>query len=89
MLQFIYHLKTIAFLQKRWKVKMEGKVLWFNNKKGYGFAGTTKENHIFLHYSNIKDGIDIKEGDEIIFDMVSGEKGLKAINIDKIKGVMI
>lgn len=62
----------------------EGKVKWFNPKKGYGFISTTDGQDIFVHYSNIvKDGYKtLDEGEEVTFDIVEGEKGLRAENVE-------
>ena len=61
----------------------EGKVKWFNPKKGYGFISTTDGRDIFVHYSNISgDGYkSLDQGDTVKFDIVDGEKGLRAENV--------
>jgi len=61
----------------------EGKVKWFNPRKGYGFISTTDGRDIFVHYSNIAgDGYKtLDEGDNVTFDVVEGEKGLRAENV--------
>ncbi|MHC4265655.1 MAG: cold-shock protein [Planctomycetota bacterium] len=61
----------------------EGTVKWFNPKKGYGFISTTDGRDIFVHYSNISgDGYkSLEQGDTVKFDVVEGEKGLRADNV--------
>jgi CspA family cold shock protein len=61
----------------------EGKVKWFNTRKGYGFISTDDGADIFVHYSNIAaDGYKtLAEGDAVTFDVVEGEKGLRAENV--------
>jgi CspA family cold shock protein len=61
----------------------EGKVKWFNTRKGYGFISTADGTDIFVHYSNISgDGYrTLAEGDPVSFDIVEGEKGLRAENV--------
>ncbi|MHC4293452.1 MAG: cold-shock protein [Planctomycetota bacterium] len=63
----------------------EGKVKWFNPKKGYGFISTTDGRDIFVHYSNISgDGYkSLDQGDTVKFDVVEGEKGLRAENVTR------
>ena len=61
----------------------EGTVKWFNPKKGYGFISTEDDRDIFVHYASIVgDGFKtLVEGDAVNFDIVEGEKGLRAENI--------
>ena len=58
----------------------KGKVKWFNNAKGYGFIGREDGPDVFVHYSAIQlDGYKtLKEGDEVEFDVVEGQKGPQA-----------
>ena len=64
-----------------------GKVKWFNESKGFGFI--TQDDggaDVFAHYSEIKgEGFkSLAEGDAVNFDVVEGDKGPKAANIEKI-----
>ena len=61
----------------------DGKVKWFNPRKGYGFIATTEGKDIFVHYSSISgDGYKtLNEGDSVTFDVVEGDKGLRAENV--------
>ena len=58
----------------------KGKVKWFNNAKGYGFIGRDDGPDVFVHYSAIQlDGYKtLKEGDDVEFDVVEGQKGPQA-----------
>ena len=61
----------------------DGKVKWFNPRKGYGFIATADGRDIFVHYSSISgDGYKtLVEGDPVTFDIVEGDKGLRAENV--------
>jgi len=61
----------------------DGKVKWFNPRKGYGFIATEDGRDIFVHYSSISgDGYKtLNEGDPVTFDVVEGDKGLRAENV--------
>jgi CspA family cold shock protein len=61
----------------------DGNVKWFNPRKGYGFIATSDGRDIFVHYSSISgDGYrTLVEGDPVTFDIIEGEKGLRAENV--------
>jgi len=65
---------------------MTGKVKWFNSEKGYGFITTDEGQDIFAHYSQIqKDGFkSLDENERVSFDVVEGDKGPQASNIESI-----
>ena len=58
----------------------EGKVKWFNPQKGYGFISTEEGKDIFVHFSSISsEGFrSLKEGAQVSFDIIEGDKGLRA-----------
>ncbi|NOY95666.1 MAG: cold shock domain-containing protein [Chlorobi bacterium] len=58
----------------------KGTVKFFNDSKGYGFIkeeGTEKE--YFVHVSGLVD--QVRENDEVSFDLQEGKKGLNAVNV--------
>jgi CspA family cold shock protein len=65
----------------------KGKVKWFNNAKGYGFIGRDDGPDVFVHYSSIQlDGYKtLKEGDDVEFDIVQGQKGPQADAVIRLK----
>ena len=61
-----------------------GTVKWFNNAKGYGFILSDIDNEdLFAHYSTIKmEGYKtLKAGQQVVFDIIKGDKGSHAVNI--------
>ena len=58
----------------------KGQIKWFNNAKGFGFIGREDGPDVFVHFSAIQsDGYkSLKEGDEVEFDIVEGQKGPQA-----------
>lgn len=57
-----------------------GTVKFFNDAKGFGFIteeGSNKEH--FVHISGLID--EVREGDEVEFDLVDGKKGLNAVDV--------
>lgn len=63
-----------------------GKVKWFDNKKGFGFIAQDQGQDVFVHHTCIA-GSGFKtliEGEEVTFDLVSSDKGPKALNVQRL-----
>lgn len=61
-----------------------GKVKWFNDSKGYGFIERPDgEDDVFVHFSAIEmEGFKtLSEGQEVEFELVTGDKGPQAANV--------
>jgi len=61
---------------------MKGKVKFFNDEKGFGFIAGEDNKEYFVHESGIKKG-PIAEADEVSFDVEEGDRGPKAVNVEK------
>lgn len=61
-------------------VMKEGTVKFFNNAKGFGFIKLKdSEEEVFVHSTNLIN--EIKENDEVTFDVEKSDKGLSAIKV--------
>ena len=60
-----------------------GKVKWFDAKKGYGFIAQENGEDVFVHFSSIGgEGFrTLEDGEEVTFDITQGTKGLQASNV--------
>ncbi len=65
---------------------MEGRVKWFNDKKGFGFIETDEQGDVFVHYSNIQeDGFrSLKELERVAFEVEDTAKGPQAVNVKRL-----
>ncbi|MGE5798810.1 MAG: cold-shock protein [Syntrophaceae bacterium] len=61
----------------------EGKVKWFNERKGFGFIETSEGNDVFVHFSAIQDSgfRTLQEGQRVSFEVEQGQKGPAAANV--------
>ena len=66
----------------------KGTVKWFNDAKGYGFIrAEDRDEDIFVHYSSVEaEGFrSLNEGDAVEFELVEGDKGLKAEKVIRLE----
>lgn len=63
---------------------MNGKIKWYNARKGFGFVESEDGKDIFVHRSAIPAGVFLNEGDNIEFETEETDKGVKAVNIKKL-----
>jgi len=66
---------------------VRGKVKWFNSQKGWGFLSPENgDSDVFVHYSKIDmEGYrNLKDNDEVVFEIEQGEKGPIAVNVRKV-----
>ena len=63
--------------------KMEGRVKWFSESKGYGFIEKDEGDDVFVHFSEIAGSgfRTLEEGQRVEFDEEQGPKGLQARNV--------
>lgn len=61
----------------------EGKVKWYDKKKGYGFVIDTDGKDVFVHYTCFSDPSlrSLNEGETVVFEEAPGEKGVRAQNL--------
>ena len=65
----------------------KGTVKWFDETKGYGFITGEDGKDIFVHYSSIQGSgfKSLAEGDAVTYEVEQGDKGPKAINVEKVQ----
>ncbi len=57
-----------------------GTVKFFNETKGFGFIiDNDSKKEYFVHISGLVD--EIREGDEVEFELKEGQKGMNAVNV--------
>ena len=66
-------------------MSINGKVKWFNPTKGYGFIEREdKDKDVFVHSSAAQAAsLQLNEGDQLTFDVETGDKGPSAVNLQK------
>ncbi|MHC2992742.1 cold-shock protein [Pontibacter sp. HJ8] len=59
-----------------------GTVKFFNDTKGFGFIKDANSNQeYFVHVSGLQE--EVRENDEVTFDLQEGKKGLNAVNVKR------
>jgi len=56
-----------------------GVVKFFNEAKGFGFIKEDGGQDIFVHATGLQE--DIRENDNVVFEIQEGKKGLNAVNV--------
>lgn len=57
----------------------KGTVKFFNETKGFGFIKDENGQEVFVHVSALKE--EIRENDEVTFEVEQGKKGPNAVNV--------
>ena len=58
----------------------KGKVKFYNYSKGFGFICDNETGQdVFVHSTGLKS--DVRDGDEVTYEVTQGKKGLNAINV--------
>ena len=66
--------------------RTQGKVKWFNNKKGFGFIVHDSGKDVFVHHTCIE-GAGYKtlvEGEVVDYELVESARGLKAEHVHRL-----
>ena len=62
---------------------MNGTVKFFNSSKGFGFITAEDGKDYFVHQTGLKEGVTLSDNDSVTFDVAQGDKGPKAVNVEK------
>ena len=61
-----------------------GKVKFYNKEKKYGFITSDDGKDYFFHASGVSNEIYLKDGDNVEFKVVEGERGPKAVDVSPV-----
>jgi CspA family cold shock protein len=64
----------------------EGRIKWYNEKKGYGFIESDEEGDVFVHRTGIEDHgfFTLRTDDRVSFEIKETQRGRQAINVKRI-----
>ena len=61
----------------------KGTVKFFNDAKGFGFIIAENGQEIFVHFTGLNENI--RENDQVTFEVQNGKKGLNAVNVTVVR----
>ena len=84
---FREHIQTLKGKRNKAMSNREtGTVKWFSNAKGYGFIERADADDVFVHHTGILgEGYkSLNEGETVEFTVEQGEKGLQAVDVQRL-----
>jgi cold shock protein len=67
--------------------RCSGVIKWFSDEKGYGFISQEGRGpDVFVHFKSVRGSgrITLHEGEQVEFEIEDGEKGPRAVNVDRV-----
>jgi CspA family cold shock protein len=66
-------------------MSLQGRVKWFDARKGYGFIEREGEEDVFVHFSSIEmEGYKtLEDGEEVEFEIVTSDRGPQAAHVNR------